>query len=214
MKNRSTLCWALGALLLVAPAAQATWSIIIIDTRTKEIAIGSATCLTNFDLRRGPANSGTPFRQIHDALAARGLPFRYLCLGIARAANTPALFATARDCGATWLHDEELVWPRWDAACRAIDAFVDSVDALQLSVCLDAFPAGAAPGVSAPAARGIAPDFALSLLGHLLARARHGGKGSKVVLAEVAELAPCLDPDGRTARLAGRVVYDVVSGLL
>ncbi|MCG3126004.1 MAG: hypothetical protein CHACPFDD_00832 [Phycisphaerae bacterium] len=53
MKNRSTLCWALGALLLVAPAAQATWSIIIIDTRTKEIAIGSATCLTNFDLRRG-----------------------------------------------------------------------------------------------------------------------------------------------------------------
>ncbi|MBV6416470.1 MAG: Formimidoylglutamase [Steroidobacteraceae bacterium] len=168
----------------------------------------------HFDLRRGPANSGTPFRQIHDALAARGLPFRYLCLGIARAANTPALFATARDCGATWLHDEELVWPRWDAACRAIDAFVDSVDALQLSVCLDAFPAGAAPGVSAPAARGIAPDFALSLLGHLLARARHGGKGSKVVLAEVAELAPCLDPDGRTARLAGRVVYDVVSGLL
>lgn len=168
----------------------------------------------HFDMRRGPATSGTSFLQIHDALAARGLPFRYLCLGIARAANTPALYSTAKASGATWLHDDELVWPRWEAACRTVDAFVDSVDALQLSVCLDVFPAASAPGVSAPAGRGVSPDFALSLLGHLLVRARHGGQGSKVVLAEVAELAPRHDPDGRTARLAGRVVHDVVSGLL
>ncbi|HMZ32139.1 MAG TPA: arginase family protein, partial [Methanoregulaceae archaeon] len=69
-----------------------------------------------------------------------------------------------------WLTDEEIVWPKWEAACRAIDAFVEPIDALQISVCLDAFPAAAAPGVSAPAARGIAPDLALSLLGHLLGR--------------------------------------------
>lgn len=45
----------LGFLTLAAlsPAALATWSIIIIDTRTREIAIGSATCLTNFNLLRG-----------------------------------------------------------------------------------------------------------------------------------------------------------------
>lgn len=168
----------------------------------------------HFDLRRGAATSGTPFLQIHDALAARGLPFRYLCLGISRASNTAALFHTAQECGARWLHDEELVWPRWEAACRVIDEFVEPLEALQLSICLDAFPAASAPGVSAPAARGIAPDFALSLLGYLLNRAGHGTADSKLVLAEVAELAPRLDPDGRTARLAARVVHDVVSPLL
>lgn len=44
--------FALALLLAVAPAF-ATWSIIAIDTRTGEIAVGSATCLLNFDLKRG-----------------------------------------------------------------------------------------------------------------------------------------------------------------
>jgi uncharacterized Ntn-hydrolase superfamily protein len=39
------------ALLLTARLAPATWSIIIIDKRTGEIAIGSATCVTGYDLR-------------------------------------------------------------------------------------------------------------------------------------------------------------------
>lgn len=42
---------ALLAAFLVAPAL-ATWSIIIVDTRTREMAVGSATCVTNIDLRR------------------------------------------------------------------------------------------------------------------------------------------------------------------
>src|SRR5687767_7720218 len=41
---------AAGVMLTVAPAA-ATWSIILIDTRTGEVAAGSATCLASFDLR-------------------------------------------------------------------------------------------------------------------------------------------------------------------
>lgn len=45
----------LGVLALaIWPAAvDATWSIVAMDCRTGEIAIGSATCLTNFDLRQG-----------------------------------------------------------------------------------------------------------------------------------------------------------------
>lgn len=43
-------CGLLAGLLLAAPAA-ATWSIVIVDTRTREIGIGSATCLSGFDLR-------------------------------------------------------------------------------------------------------------------------------------------------------------------
>lgn len=34
-----------------APAAHATWSIVLVDTRTGEIGIASATCLTGFDLQ-------------------------------------------------------------------------------------------------------------------------------------------------------------------
>ncbi len=40
----------LGLLLLAVPA-NATWSILIVDTATGEVAIGIATCLTGFDLR-------------------------------------------------------------------------------------------------------------------------------------------------------------------
>ncbi len=40
-----------AAAICMAPrASEATWSIIIVDTRTGEIAIGSATCLSGFDL--------------------------------------------------------------------------------------------------------------------------------------------------------------------
>ncbi len=43
---------ALACALVAAPAAHATWSIIMVDTETGEVAIGSATCLTSFDLAR------------------------------------------------------------------------------------------------------------------------------------------------------------------
>ncbi len=38
--------------LTLASTAGATWSIIAVNTRTKEICFGSATCLSGFDLRR------------------------------------------------------------------------------------------------------------------------------------------------------------------
>jgi uncharacterized Ntn-hydrolase superfamily protein len=42
---------AAAALVGATAPAHATWSILIADTRTGEIALGSATCLTSFDLR-------------------------------------------------------------------------------------------------------------------------------------------------------------------
>ena len=50
----SRLRAALTGLLVLALAstAGATWSIIAVNTRTKEICVASATCLTNFDLRK------------------------------------------------------------------------------------------------------------------------------------------------------------------
>ena len=36
---------------VLATPVSATWSILIVDTRTGELAVGSATCLTGFNLR-------------------------------------------------------------------------------------------------------------------------------------------------------------------
>ncbi|MEM7203191.1 MAG: DUF1028 domain-containing protein [Planctomycetota bacterium] len=51
MRSIRSVCAAALSLLLLAAPARATWSIILVDTRTGEIAIGSATCLNAFDLR-------------------------------------------------------------------------------------------------------------------------------------------------------------------
>src|SRR5690349_13856839 len=39
-------------LLLLASTAGATWSIVAVNTRTKEICVASVTCLASFDLRQ------------------------------------------------------------------------------------------------------------------------------------------------------------------
>ncbi len=43
----------LAAVVGMASSASATWSIVLINIRTGEVAVGSATCLTNFDLQAG-----------------------------------------------------------------------------------------------------------------------------------------------------------------
>ena len=48
--RRFVLAFLLGLCFLLAPAS-ATWSILIVDLATGEIAIGIATCLTGFDLK-------------------------------------------------------------------------------------------------------------------------------------------------------------------
>jgi len=52
MRDRCAVYRVAAALGLAAGAGQAlaTWSILIVNTRTREIAVGSATCLTGFDL--------------------------------------------------------------------------------------------------------------------------------------------------------------------
>ena len=51
--SRLAASLALFVMLFAAPTARATWSIILFDADTGEVAIGSATCLTVFDLQRG-----------------------------------------------------------------------------------------------------------------------------------------------------------------
>src|ERR1700752_430326 len=51
MLRRTAL--ALLGLLLLVPPSSATWSIVCVNTRTREEGVASATCLANFNLRTG-----------------------------------------------------------------------------------------------------------------------------------------------------------------
>lgn len=164
--------------------------------------IGIINLDAHFDLR-DPAHirsSGTPFAQIADQCQAHGWPFRYACLGVSRAANTRALFSRAASLGTLIREDREIDALRLDAIVRDVQRFIAKCDHLYLTIDLDVLPAAEAPGVSAPAARGVS----LALIEPLVEAVRDSGK---LRLADLAELNPSLDIDGRTARAAARLVH-------
>ncbi len=164
----------------------------------------------HLDLRRpetpGRGTSGTPFLQIAEARAAAGRPFRYLCVGASPASNTAALFERAAALGAELIPDVEA----GEAAAEArLRRFVDESSSIYLTFCLDVLPPAVAPGVSAPSGLGVALHRAIGLLRGVLAACDHRTPTSKLLLADVAELNPTHDADGRTARTAARLVYEI-----
>lgn len=166
--------------------------------------IGIINLDAHFDLRMSDrASSGTPFRQIAEDCAARGWKFNYCCLGISRFANTEALFVRARQLGVHWRLDEEMTAARLQSTLDLVHAFIGQVDHVYFTTCLDVLPAAVAPGVSAPAARGVALEVIEAVVDTV------AGSG-KLRLADIAELNPALDIDQRTARVAARLVARVV----
>jgi len=155
----------------------------------------------HFDLRRASRpNSGTPFRQIAELCEARGAEFRYLCFGISALANTTALFERARRLGVEYWLDEQMRAGNMPALLAALAQHLDAADAIYLSIDLDVLPGWVAPGVSAPAARGVALEFVEDIVDAVIA-------SGKLVLADIAEMNPALDRDGQTARIAARLAY-------
>lgn len=164
--------------------------------------IGIVNFDAHFDLR-DPAHvqsSGTPFAQIAEQCQARGWPFRYACLGVSRASNTRALFSRAAELGVLVREDREMREAGLAAIADELDAFLADCDALYLTIDIDVLPACEAPGVSAPAARGVP----LALLEPLLERLRDSGK---LRLVDFAELNPTYDIDNRTAKAAARLIH-------
>lgn len=124
----------------------------------------------------------------------------YLACGVSPASNTEALYQTAR------AHEAVIVEDDAEDAESQIARFLDAVDHVYLSLDLDVYPAADAPGVSAPAGLGVAPREVVRWL-RLIARS------GKLRIFDVAELNPSLDQDQRTARLAARMIYEVVNHL-
>ncbi len=172
--------------------------------------IGIINFDAHFDLRR-PAphtSSGTPFRQIHDHCEQHSHAFQYACIGVSRAANTQALFDFANTTGTRYLLDTQCTL---DAAKSLLTPMLQNVDQLYVTICLDAFPASAAPGVSAPSALGIDVLFAIKLL-HFLAE-QQSSLQYRWALCDIAEMNPVFDIDKRTAKLAARLGFEVADAV-
>ncbi|MGV0341914.1 formimidoylglutamase [Corynebacterium mastitidis] len=158
----------------------------------------------HFDLRRAERpTSGTPFLQIAEHV---GEDFRYSVLGISAPNNTRVLFDTARELGVEVATDDavEEMGPRH--AAEVVARAADNADHLHLSIDLDGLSAAVAPGVSAPAAVGVS-------LAAYRAMARAAAASGKLRLVDVAELNPRFDVDGRTAKVAARLIEDIVGAL-
>lgn len=177
------------------------------STRLAGAQVGVLNLDAHFDLREADrATSGTAFRQMADAEAAAGRQFRYTVLGIAEPSNTRALFDTARRLGVHYLLDTDCGPGNLAAVLGVVDDLLAGVDVVHLGVDLDVLPAAVAPGVSAPAGHGV--DLAV-----VLEVCRRVAASGKLAVLDIAELCPPLDIDGRTARAAARLVWQVVAEL-
>ncbi|MCY9805565.1 formimidoylglutamase [Vibrio scophthalmi] len=150
-------------------------------------------------------SSGTPFQQIAIYCQQKQWPFHYACLGVSRACNTKALFQRADALNVWYVEDKDLSHLNHVYHLTQLQHFIDNCDAIYLTIDLDVFPAAIAPGVSAPAARGISLDT----LNLFLDRILH--YKDKLVIADIAEYNPTYDIDSQTARLAARLCWDIAN---
>ncbi len=171
--------------------------------------IGILNLDAHLDLRAlssAGGTSGTPFFQIQALDPAR---FDYVCLGVARESNTDGLIARAQAWNVGVVTDEALLADA-HAADALIDALVARNDLLYLTVCLDVLPTSQAPGVSAPAVRGVPLATVERIIGRVLGHAARGRVALK--LCDIVELSPPHDVGAITARtgayLARRLLTD------
>ena len=170
--------------------------------------IGIINFDAHFDLRSNKKEntSGTPFYQIAKDCEEEGTAFHYLCLGIRDDANDASLFETAKELDVKYIlrdtfriefHNEINAW---------INAFMQNVDTVYVTIDLDGFSSAYAPGVSAPSPMGFTPDVVLASLKTIIT-------SNKLVALDIAELNPNFDIDNQTARLAASLVHTVIHSL-
>ncbi|MEZ8196686.1 formimidoylglutamase [Vibrio cortegadensis] len=176
--------------------------------------IGIINFDAHFDLRSFESDlpdikpsSGTPFNQIQHFCSENNWPFHYACLGVSRASNTAALFKRADDLNVWYVEDTELSHLNHVYQLTQLQHFIDACDFIYLTIDLDVFPAATAPGVSAPATRGVSYDSIAPFLERIL------DCKDKLIIADIAEYNPNFDIDGQTARLAARLCWDIANAM-
>ncbi|XOZ33127.1 formimidoylglutamase [Halomonadaceae bacterium KBTZ08] len=186
--------------------AYASWSGLAqhLEGSEQPPRVGIINLDAHFDLRNPDHghSSGTPFAQMARDCQSRGWSFQYACLGVSRASNTRALFDQAQALNVQIHEDRAFQGANMERILRELERFIVQCRHLYLSIDLDVLPAAEAPGVSAPAARGVP----LAMLEPIIDRVRDSGR---LRVADIAELNPAFDIDQRTARIAARLVHQL-----
>lgn len=157
----------------------------------------------HFDLRDllpgKKGSSGTPFWQIAKECEAQQQAFNYTVLGLQESVNPISLMEKAKMLGVQYY------------LADAIDKLIENdslllpkpTEGIYLTFCLDVMSQSVAPGVSAPQANGLFPMQALALLKMILEQ-------HKLLTFDIVEYAPNQDDDFKTARLASRIIYEII----
>ncbi|EAP93407.1 formimidoylglutamase [Vibrio splendidus] len=184
------------------------------DQPERKPKIGIVNFDAHFDLREFESDiadvepsSGTPFNQISNYCHTHQWPFHYACLGVSAASNTKALFNKADQLGVWYEHDRNMTQVNQVAQLVKLQKFIAECDYLYLTIDLDVFPAATAPGVSAPAARGVSYEALAPFLEQIFQHSE------KLIIADIAEYNPDYDVDSQTARLAARLCWDIASAM-
>jgi formiminoglutamase len=176
-----------------------------LNTLKPKTKLGIINLDAHLDLRMPSpeGTSGSPFSQTATHLAAHGKTFHYCCVGLRENANPPSLIERALGLKSTLVFREECQMSQWAAVEEKIITFIAPLDAVYLSIDLDVFHQGIAPGVSAASPLGLELDFGIRVLKLVLA-------SGKMISMDLAELNPTYDRDQATAKLAAGLAYELI----
>ena len=161
----------------------------------------------HFDLRDDSlTSSGTPFLQIADVCKSENVEFNYICLGIANASNTKALFKKATSLHVEYINDNKMTYKNFDFIINKLDNFLENKKYIYITIDTDVFSSFLVPAVSAQSGRGIGLDITYDILEHLFQT-----YNNKIKLLDFTEFNPKYDLQNIGVKHIARLVYDVVS---
>ncbi len=151
----------------------------------------------NREPQNGLVTSGTGFWQI-----AQEGEIHSLHIGIQKNSNTRKLFDVADSLGMKYILADEIYSQNMPNLMFTLNSFLDDVDVIYVTICMDVFNASIAPGVSAIAYNGIFAER------NFMQMYRHVLSSEKTKALDVAEVNPQFDIQERTARLAASLVNE------
>ena len=169
--------------------------------------IGIINFDAHFDLRTTNDNkttSGTPFYDASALCKQDSTEFKYFCMGIAQSGNTKSLFDSAEALGVEYIYDRDCT-NNPHKAIALLKAFAKTVDTLYITIDMDTFNAGIAPGVSALNPMGLHPAFIEQCIIELTQSV------TPISAFDTVEVNPTYDNGSITAKLAGRLIHTFIS---
>lgn len=183
-----------------------------VGIRQKDARVAVLNVDAHADVRphHGEPHSGTPFRRILVEPATRVAPQSFVEWGLQRSCNSAAHLQFLHQQGCNVVYWQDIDGNEAHAGAGLIELLRQLANGhagLSLSVDMDAFPQAVSPGVSAPSPLGVPAGAVVRA-----AAALNGMPG--VTQLGIYELNPRFDQDGASSRLAARIAWSYVTGLV